>query len=64
MSGLMRKFDYVKYNEQLKTMPEPVMASELPKVKLNLRGIRDYARNKGVSVASLTDEEKRLFISK
>lgn len=62
MNGQMRKFNYEKYNEQLKSMLDPVMASELPKVKLNLRGIREYARNKGVSIASLTDEEKQLFI--
>ena len=52
-----------KYNEQLKTMPDPIMASELPKVKLDLKGIRDYARSKGVSIASLSNEEKRLFIA-
>lgn len=63
MSGQMRKFNYEKYNEQLKTMPDPIMASELPKVKLNLKGIRDYARDKGVSIASLSDEEKRLFMA-
>ncbi|MCM1186027.1 MAG: hypothetical protein NC251_03085 [Lachnoclostridium sp.] len=43
-------------------MSEPVMASELPKVKLDLKGIREYAREKGVPIASLTDEEKKLFI--
>ena len=43
-------------------MPEPIMASELPKVKLNLRGVREYARKKGVTVASLSDEEKCLFM--
>lgn len=64
MSGQMRKFNFEKYHEQLKTMPDPIMASELPKVKLNLRGIREYARQKGVSIASLTDEEKQLFIAK
>lgn len=53
-----------KYNEQIKSMPEPIMASELPKVKLNLRGIRKYARKKGVSIAGLTDEEKQLFINR
>ena len=52
-----------KYNEQLKTMPDPIMASELPKVKLDLKGIRDYARNKGVSIASPSNEEKQLFIA-
>lgn len=38
------------------------MASELPKVKINLRGVREYARKKGVTVASLSDEEKYLFM--
>lgn len=63
MNGLMRKFDYTRYVEQLKTMSEPVMASELPKVKLDLKGIREYAREKGVPIASLTNEEKRMFIA-
>lgn len=43
-------------------MPEPIVASELPKVKLNLKGVRQYAREKGVSIASLTDAEKKLFM--
>ena len=64
MNGLMRKFDYERYFEQLKTMPEPIMLGELPKVKLNLKGIREYAKNKGVAIASLTEEEKQLFITK
>ena len=64
MNGLMRKFNFEKYNEQIKSMPEPIMMSELPKVKLNLKGIREYARKKGVSIASLTDEEKQIFITK
>jgi hypothetical protein len=32
----MRKFDYENYFEQIKTIPEPIMMSELPKVKLDL----------------------------
>lgn len=62
MSGPMRKFNYEEYYKQLETMPDPIMASDLPKVKLNLKGIRDYARKKGVSIASLSDSEKQLFI--
>lgn len=62
MSGQMRKFNFEKYYEQLENMPEPIMASELPKVKLNLGGIREYARKKGVTIASLSDEEKYLFM--
>ncbi len=64
MKGLMRKFNYEKYNEQLKSMPEPIMMSEIPKVKLDLKGIREFAKEKGISIASLTDEEKQLFIAK
>lgn len=62
MNGQMRKFDYARYYKQLENMPEPIMASELPKAKLNLKGIRQYAREKGVSIANLTDAEKKLFI--
>ena len=62
MNGLMRKFNYEEYYKQLETMPDPIMASELPKVKLNLKGIRDYAQKKGVSISSLSDAEKQLFI--
>lgn len=30
MNGLMRKFNYEEYYKQLETMPDPIMASELP----------------------------------
>ena len=63
MNGLMRKFDYERYFEQIKTMPEPIMMSEIPKVKLNLKGIKEYAKSKGVAIASLTEEKKQLFIA-
>ena len=63
MNGPMRKFNYEEYYKQLEIMPDPIMASELPKVKLNLKGIRDYARKKGVSISSLSDAEKRLFMN-
>lgn len=64
MNGLMRKFDYERYFEQIKTMPEPIMISELPKVKLDLKGIREYAKDKGIEIASLTEEEKQIYIIK
>lgn len=62
MSGQMRKFDYNGYYKMLETMPEPIMASQLPKVKLDLRGIRDYARRKGVAISKLSEVEKSRFI--
>ena len=62
MSGLMRKFNYNEYRKSLESMPEPIKSSELPKVKLDLRGARKYAEQKGVSVAMLTESEKKHFI--
>lgn len=64
MNGLTREFDYERYFEQIKTMQEPIMMNEIPKVKLNLKGIREYAKNKGVAIDSLSEDEKQLFITK
>lgn len=64
MNELMMKFDYERYFEQIKKMPEPIMTSELPKVKLNLKGIREYAESKGSAIASLAEGEKQFFITK
>ena len=40
------------------------MMSELPQVKLDLKGIREYAKRKGVAIAGLTEEEKNRFMTK
>lgn len=64
MNEPARKFDHERYFAQIETMSEPVIKSEIPKVKLDLRGIREYAKSKGVAIASLTEEEKQLFVSK
>lgn len=61
---MLRKFDYQRYVEQIRTMPEPIMISEIPKVKLDLRGIREYAKRKGVAIVSHTEEEKQRFIKR
>ena len=63
MSGQMRKFNFEAYFEQLKTMPEPIMVGELPKIKLDLRGVRDYAQKKGIPIAGLSDMEKKMFMN-
>lgn len=62
MSGLM--MNYNKYYEQLRNMPEPVLPSQLPKIKVNLSALSNYARQKGIPVSQLSEEEKALFISK
>lgn len=62
--SMMRNFDYKRYFEQIRMMPEPIMMSELPKVKLDLRGVREYAKSKGVAIVSLTEKEKHPFIKR
>lgn len=56
MSGQM-----TKYKESLKYMPEPIMLSQIQR-KVNLRGLMKYAKEKGVKVTQLTNEEKNRFL--
>ena len=42
---------------------KPIMPSELPNVRIDYKGLLDYAQKKGVSVIELTDEEKNRFVS-
>lgn len=51
-----------KYEMSLKRMMEPVLPSQLPKIKMDLAGLSRYAKEKGISLSELTDEEKRRFI--
>ena len=51
----------MKYKESLKHMPEPIMLSQIQR-KLDLRGLMKYAKEKGVKVAQLTNEEKSRFL--
>lgn len=57
MNGQMKK-----YKESLAKMPEPILLSQCPKVRLDLRGLMQYAKEKGVKVIELTDKEKASFI--
>ena len=50
-----------RYEESLNRMSAPIFASQLPKVKMNLAGLSRYAKDKGVSVRDLTEEEKNRF---
>ena len=54
-----RTKNYNEYIESLKEMQEPVV----PRAKLDLKGIRLYAQSKGVSIESLTRDEKNMFIT-
>jgi len=57
MNGQMKR-----YKESLATMPEPILLSQCPRIKLDLRGLMKYAKSKGKKVIDLTDDEKNLFI--
>lgn len=53
-----------RYRESLAAMPEPVMLSQCPQIKLDMRGLMKYAKGKGKKVAELTEEEKKQFQKK
>ena len=57
-----QRMNYSKYYKQLKTMDEPVLPSQLPKVKVDLGAISKYAKKKGVHVSELTESEKSSFL--
>ena len=54
--------NYEKYNSSLQNMPAPILASQIPNVKIDLPGLISYAHDKGVKVGDLTDEEKNRFL--
>ncbi len=57
MNGQMKR-----YKESLAKMPEPILLSQCPKIKLDLRGLMQNAKEKGVKVIELTEKEKAAFI--
>lgn len=60
MSG--PKIDYKRYREHLKTMPEPIMQSQLPKRELNLKEIAKYMKENEINPKHLSDDEKERII--
>ncbi|MDE6845096.1 MAG: hypothetical protein K2J99_04940 [Lachnospiraceae bacterium] len=59
MNGQM--MNYNRYLESLKNTPEPILLSQMP-VKMNLRKVADYAKEKGVRISSLSKEELKQFL--
>lgn len=51
-----------RYAESLARMSQPIMPSQLPKIKMDLAGLSRYAREKGVSLCELTEQEKSRFV--
>jgi len=62
MSG--QTMNYKKYYSHLKTMPEPVMPSELPKKRFDLRGVAKYIKEHNLSVATMTENEQEILFKK
>ena len=52
MNGQMKK-----YRKSLERMSEPIMLSQMEKT-MDLRGLMQYAKNKGVKVSQLTESER------
>ena len=44
-------------------MPASIMPSQLPKTKVDLKGLIAYARGKGLRTSKLTEQETDQFIS-
>ena len=59
MNGQM--MNYNRYLESLKNTPEPILLSPMP-VKMNIRKVADYAKDKGVRISSLSKEELKQFL--
>lgn len=59
MNGQM--MNYSRYLESLKNTPEPILLSQMP-LKMNLKKVADYAKEKGVRISSLSKEELKQFL--
>ena len=57
MSGQMKK-----YKESLEDTPNSILLSQISK-KIDLRGIMNYAKKKGIKVSQLSESEKLKFIT-
>ncbi len=58
MNGQMKSTKYQNYLNSLATMKEPV----IPNVRFDMRGLIQYAKQKGVAIAQLSESEKAKFV--
>ena len=58
MTGQMKK-----YRDSLEKTPEPVLLSQI-QTKMDLRGLMNYAKEKGKKVMELSEKERMSFIKK
>lgn len=57
MNGQMKR-----YKDCLKTTQAPILLSQCPDIKLDLRGLMKYSKQKGVQVIDLSEKEKVSFV--
>ena len=60
--SLKNTYIYQQYKESLKMVSEPISLNQFPKVKIDLRGMIEYARIQEKKVEELTDGEKGRFV--
>ena len=60
MNGQMPSFK--RYEKSLEKMMQPIMPSQLPKVKMDLAGLSRYAKKKGGSLFELSEDERKRFL--
>ena len=53
----------MNYKISLNNTARPIMPSELPKIRIDYKGLLNYAKRKGVHVIDLTEEEKNQFVT-
>lgn len=51
-----------RYKASLTNTPGPIAFEDIPNIKIDMKGLLTYAREKGVEPAYLSDEEKERFI--
>ena len=58
---MIRNGQMKKYKESLSRTPGPIMQSQIPKIKLDIRGLVRYAKERDVVPIDLTQEEKSVL---
>ena len=58
LSGQMKR-----YKSSLKNTPGPVPTSQVPRVRIDYKRLLSYAKEKGVTPAELSQEEKMRFVT-
>ena len=52
-----------EYRESLKNTPEPILLSQID-TKMDLRGLMAYAKERGMKVAELSEQERMSFVKR